>query len=492
MDRLKVLFAVAEAYPFAKVGGLADVGGALPQALARRGHDVRLVLPGYPSVGEGRLVHALRLPHGKATELVEIHSHGDHKGVQLYTVRNERLFGRERIYEYDDDDARFILFSKAVVAFAARSDWTPDVIHASEWHLGVVPQHVKQGPYREILRETATVFTIHNLVYQGPIGSDMSSFIGLRDGYNANLLARGIAFADAINTVSRRYMEEILTPEYGANLDGLLRARRDRLVGILNGVDYGEFDPATDPHIAASYGSSSLERKSLNKLALQERIDLTRDAAVPLFGMVCRLVDQKGLRLLCATLDRIAQLEAQVAVMGLGEKHYERALEEAAARNRGSVAYHAATEDALTRMVYAGSDFFLAPSEYEPCGLGPLIALRYAAIPLVRSTGGMTETIPDYSKNPDTGLGFTFVPECPQHLLNGITGALTVYRRPEEWRRLQRRAMAADFSWERPAWEYERLYRKACRRVRGSTDGAPLREYAVIGDGRTVERRETN
>jgi starch synthase len=481
MDRmpLRILFAVAEAYPFAKVGGLADVGGALPQALANRGHDVKLVLPGYPCVGDGELVESLRIPHGKVTEQVDIHYQGNFKGVDVYTVRNKALFDRERIYEYDDDDSRFILFSKAVVAFAARSGRVPDVIHASEWHLGVVPQYVKQGPYQSILRKTATVFTIHNMVYQGPVRGDISPLIGLPDGFQGSLLARGIAYADAINTVSRRYMEEILTPEYGANLDGLLRARRDRLDGILNGVDYREFDPATDPNIVARYGSSSLERKALNKVVLQERAGLNPDPDVPLMGMVCRLVDQKGLKLLCASLDQIADLGAQVVVMGMGEKHYERALQEAAERNRGAIAYQAETEDALTRMVYAGSDFFLAPSEYEPCGLGPLIALRYATVPLVRSTGGMTETIPDYSNRPDEGLGFTFVPKYPEHLLRGVRGALYVYGERDKWESLRRRAMAADFSWDGPAGEYERLYLEACERVNGGVHAPAAKEGAA-------------
>jgi starch synthase len=475
---LKVLFAVAEAYPLVKVGGLADVGAALPKALALRGHDVKLVLPGYRCVGEGERTQSLRIPHGGSHELVHIDRHGSLRGgVDVYTVGSEAYFDRENVYDYDDDDARFILFSKAVVAFAALSGWVPDVIHTSEWHLGVVPQYVRQGPYRSVLRRTATVFTIHNMVYQGPVNHDTELLTGLTDGFGGNLLARGIAFADAINTVSRRYMEEILTPEYGASLDGLLRSRRDRLDGILNGVDYGEFDPATDPHIVARYGPYSLERKELNKVVLQERAGLAPDPDVPLFGMVCRLVDQKGLRLLCGALDRIALLGAQVVVMGMGDKRYERALEEAA-RNRGAIAYQAATEDRLTRLVYAGSDFFLAPSDYEPCGLGPLIALRYGAIPLVRRTGGMAETIRDYSVDPETGLGFTFIPRYPEQLLNGVSTALATYRAPEEFGHLQRRAMAANFSWDGPAQQYERLYGEALGRVDDSASPAAVEEGA--------------
>jgi starch synthase len=477
---LRVLFAVAEAYPFVKVGGLADVGSALPKALARRGHDIRLVLPGYSCVGEGRWTKSVRIPHRGTDELVHIKSHGSLRGgVDVYSVDSEPYFGREKIYDYDDDDARFTLFSKAVAAFAADPDWVPDVIHTSEWHLGLVPQYVRQGPHRSALARTATVFTIHNMVYQGPVSHDAELLVGLTDGFDGSLLARGIAFADAVNTVSHHYMEEILTPEYGASLDELLRSRRDRLTGILNGVDYEEFDPATDTQIVARYGPYSLERKKLNKVVLQERAGLATDPDVPLFGMVCRLVDQKGLRLLCGALERIALLGAQVVVMGMGDKRYERALDEAAGRNRGRIAYRPVTEDRLTRLVYAGSDFFLAPSDYEPCGLGPLIALRYGAIPLVRRTGGMMETIRDYSVDPETGLGFTFIPRYPEHLLNGVSTALATYRAPDEFERLQRRGMVANFSWDVPAEQYERLYLDALRRVDDSAVSASVTEGAA-------------
>jgi ADP-glucose type glycogen/starch synthase len=233
------------------------------------------------------------------------------------------------------------------------------------------------------------------------------------------------------------------------------------LTGILNGIEYEEFDPGIDPHIPARYGPSSLERKALDKRALQQRGGLTVDPDVPLLGMVARLVDQKGLDLLCASLKRVVDLGTQVAVMGVGETRYRRALEEAAGSSSDSIAYFPTSRDELARLVYAGSDLFLAPSNYEPCGLGPLIALRYASIPIVRRTGGMAETIPDYVRDSLNGLGFTFIPRSEKHLVGAVKTASDVYADKERWRELQRRAMAADFSWGRSAAEYEQMYRYA-------------------------------
>jgi ADP-glucose type glycogen/starch synthase len=489
---LKILFAIAEAYPFIKVGGLADVGASLPKALARLGHDVRLVLPGYTCVGAERPTVSLEIPMGPETELAHVDHHGVYGGVSVYTVGNESYFDREAAYGgYEDDDvAPFVLFSKAVVAFAARSEWKPDIIHCNDWHLGLVPQYVRYGPDQAALGRARTVLTIHNLAYQGHFGPETEALAGLQDG-EGSMLARGIAFADAVNTVSRSYLEEILTVEHGMGMDGLLRSRMGDLYGILNGVDYEEFTPATDPHIAARYDGSFVEGKRRNKAVLQELSGLEPKLDSPLIGMVARLVDQKGLDLLCSSVDEMTALDTQVVIMGRGDEHYERTLEEAASRHNGAFAYHATSEEALARQVYAGSDFFLAPSTFEPCGLGPLIALRYGSIPIARRTGGLAETIRDQTRHPDSGLGFTFGRRSPRSLVKAVRTALEVYSRESEWKALQERAMGANFSWENAAREYERLYARvhsAGRRpALARTKGAPLTH--VGGRGRTRSKR---
>jgi starch synthase len=463
---LKILFAVAEASPFAKVGGLADVGAALPRALARRGHEVALVLPGYPGLYRGKEACSIWTPLGRRLEKVVFCDHGTHERVAVYSAQHEQSFGRDLVYGYPDDDERFILFSKAVAAFAARSRPVPDVVHVNDWHTALVPQYAREGRFRDALARSAIVLTVHNLDYQGPLRPETKALIGLRSEPDGTLLGRGIACADAINTVSRRYCEEILTPEHGRGLDGLLRSRAEDLLGILNGVDYAVFDPSVDPYIVARYDGSALERKGLNKLALQERSSLKRDVDVPLLSMVARLVDQKGLDLVCSSLDRIVQLGAQAVVVGAGDGRYEKALAAAAARHPGAIAYRRDSGESAARLVYAGADLFLAPSRFEPCGLGPLIALRYGTIPVVRRTGGLAETISDYRVDPGTGLGFTFVAKYREHLMQAVRAALALYGQPRRWERLQRRAMAADFSWEVAAAEYEELYLYALQRRR--------------------------
>lgn len=489
-ERLKVLFVIAEAYPFIKVGGLADVGASLPKALARSGHDVRLILPGYSWAGDGETILSFAVPMGTATARAVFAHHGRHRGVDVYSVGGGGYFDREAVYGgYEDDDvAPFVFFSKAVAEFAARAGWRPDVVHCNDWHTGLVPQYLRRGRHAAGFDRTRTVFTIHNLAYQGHFGPETGALVGL-DG-EVSMLARGIAFADAVNTVSRRYLEEILTVRHGMGMDGLLRAREGDVHGILNGVDYDNFDPRNDPRIAARYDESTLERKRICKAELQRESGLVVAPDIPLVGMVARLVDQKGVDLLCAAVDGIVALGAELVVMGRGDEHYERALGNAAARLPGAVAYHATPNEALARRVYAGSDLFLAPSAFEPCGLGPLISLRYGTVPVVRRTGGLAETIPDYDRQPSAGLGFNFARRSPRYLVKTVGRALQAYGRKAEWRALQRRIMAADFSWERAVREYERLYARALsgRRatvpaVEAAPAGAPAGASAGRADG---------
>jgi starch synthase len=464
-EPLRVLFASAEAYPFVKVGGLADVSSALPKRLAALGLDVRLVIPAYRGLG-GSTVLSFGVPFGPVTERVVVRRLPPLGGVEVLTLGLPGWFDREVPYTYQDDDVMpFVLFSKAVATLAAQDQWRPHIIHCNDWHCGLVAQEAREGTHRRALERTGIVFTIHNIAYQGHVGAATDQLIGLPP--SGTLLERGIAFADRVNTVSPRYMQEILTPALGAGMDELLRARGDAARGILNGVDYDEFNPERDPWIDTRYNGTMVVGKAANKEVLQRISNLEPVPDRPLFGMVARLVSQKGVGLLTTALDEIVARGAQVVVMGEGAPRYRLKLQAATRRLAGNVAYLPSSRESLARQVYAGSDFFLAPSVFEPCGLTPLIALRYGTIPVVRRTGGLADTVTDYAEDPAGGLGFVFVQRRVASMLAAVDNALAVYRSGPEWRRLQQRVMAADFSWRAPAREYVALYDEAVRSRRG-------------------------
>lgn len=455
----RIMFASAEAYPFMKVGGLADVSSALPQRLAQLGVDVRLVIPAYPGLNGDPLL-TFDMDYGPVAQMVVVRSLPPLGGVEVLALDLPGWFERAVPYSYQDDDVMpFVLFSKAIAALAAQGPWRPDVIHCNDWHCGLIAQEARQGPHQRELADTGIVFTIHNIAYQGRVGAATDRLIGLPPA--GTLLERGIAFADRVNTVSPHYMQEILTPAHGAGVDGLLRARVETVRGILNGVDYEEFNPCRDPWIETHYDNSFIAGKRANKVALQRISDLEPAPDRPLFGMVARLVAQKGIGLLSSALDQFVARGAQVVVMGEGAHRYRRELKAAVRRFRGSVAFHPTSRESLARQVYAGSDLFLAPSVFEPCGLTPLIALRYGTIPVVRRTGGLADTVKDYVEDPAEGLGFVFVQRRVSSMLSAVDNGLAVYRRAPEWNRLQQRAMRADFSWRGPAREYVALYEEA-------------------------------
>ncbi len=481
----RVLFATAEAFPFAKVGGLADVSAALPKELARLGHEVRVVMPAYRGL-RGRRVLSLDVRLGPVVERVHVSHLAHQDGVDVYTIGSSGWFDRDVPYGYRDDPVLpFVLFSKAVVALAAHPDWRPDVIHGNDWHCGLTAQEVRHGVHAAALERCAVVFTIHNIAYQGSVGSSIDQTIGLPSA--GSLLARGIAFADQVSTVSPHYLTEILSPEHGAGMDGLLRARGSDVRGILNGVDYQTFTPSLDPWIDTRYDGSFVAGKRANKRRLQLDSGLVADPDRPLFGMVARLVRQKGVGLVCSAIDDLVARGAQVVLMGEGDLQYRRALESASSSWQGSIAYHATANEGMARRVYAGSDFFLAPSRSEPCGLTPLIALQYGTIPIVRNTGGMADTIIDYRHNPELGLGFVFARHRITSMLRAVDSGLAVYRRTPDWHDLQRRAMAADFSWQEPVQEYVALYRAALSRRGGAR--VPLQREAPDPTGATTTAR---
>ena len=464
---MKIFYAAAEAYPLIKIGGLADVAGSLPRALSCAGHDARIAVPAYrgldrSSLSECRMVARLPIAMPPHERLAEVYAGVLPDGVTAYLVSNEHYFGRDSVYGYPDDDERFVFFTKAVSALLPAIGWRPDILHANDWHTALLPPYARNGPDAAFYGESSTVFTIHNLAYQGPFSERTRRCIALPGWDAPNLMAAGIADADMVNTVSPRYREEILTRDGGAGLHRLLRRREDRLRGILNDLDYQTFDPANDGRLAIRLNGSSTAFKAGNRQRLRAELHLDdTSSAGPVVGLVSRLVDQKGLDLVAPALGSLVDLGAQIAVMGRGERRYEAQLADAAQRYPGRVAYVRTDDEATARRIYAGADCLLAPSRFEPCGLGPLIALRYGAIPIVRSTGGLADTILDYAASHERGLGFVFHALEPQAIVEAFRRALRVFHAPDAWRKLTERAMAADFSWQQPRRAYEEMYQDA-------------------------------
>jgi len=495
---LKILAVSAEAVPFAKVGGLADVAGSLPKALRRLGHDARLALPKYERINEAKfeltqVVDSLPVPVGPGHEPAAVFE-SVVEGMPAYLIGNDKYFGREEVYGYDDDGERFVFFCRAALEMLKELGWQPDVIHCNDWHTGIIPNWLKTI-YQDdpLFADTATAFTIHNLAYQGIFGPELLEFAGLADygliphptdddlSRLVVLMARGILFADVINTVSERYAQEILTPEYGERLHPFLAQRRDRLFGILNGLDYEAWNPATDPDIAVNYDAApSLSPPTLrpcsgqalggmkggrveNKLALQREAGLPLDPDILLVGMISRLADQKGFDILAEASDQLMELDLQFVLLGTGDERYQRIFANVAGKYQGQAAVFLKFDGALARRIYAGSDAFLMPSRFEPCGLGQLIAMRYGSVPIVRSVGGLADTVQDYDPTTGQGNGFAFSDYSEEALLAAVKKAVETYRHEDTWRTLMVQGMKADFSWRASARKYVELYHQALR-----------------------------
>jgi starch synthase len=487
---LKILLVSAEVAPFAKVGGLADVAGALPKALKAMGHDVRVVMPRYGSIDveKYKLRPVLRelpvpLAHQPVNATVLEGRIGD--DVPIYFIDNPQFFGREGMYGFWDDDARFIYFSRAALEMLRPLGFQADVIHVNDWHTAVIPNMLARlyasDPF---YADMASVLTIHNLAFQGVYGygtlhlAELEQWGLIRPGIAGlddivNLLGRGVWFADVVNTVSNRYAAEILTPEYGEKMDPLLRVFKGKLHGIINGIDYETFNPQTDPTIAARYDIETVERKLDDKRALQEEVGLPDKPTVPVIGLISRLYDQKGLDLIANIMWGLMRLNLQLIVLGAGDGRYEEMFRANARDNPLKVSATIGFKPVLAQHIYAGSDMFLMPSRFEPCGLGQLISLRYGTIPIVRATGGLADTIQDWDPVTQQGNGFVFEAYDHWDLYAQVVRAIETYRQPSLWRRLQGNAMATDVSWANSAEQYVRLYRTALSRH------AEAREYVA-------------
>jgi starch synthase len=476
---LKVLVLAAEVVPFAKTGGLADVAGSLPKAIHAMGHDVRVAMPRYSRVDEERFQLQEALPpfdvpvHHTTEEasILQTHIGSD---IPVYMIENAKYFDREGIYMYPDDADRFIFYCRATLEALKKLDWKPDVIHCHDWHTAIVPNWLKTI-YKDdpAFADTVTVYTIHNLAYQGIFGYRVLEIAGIDEfGFLyhpemadlnevVDLMGRGIYWADVVNTVSETYSHEILTPEYGERLDPLLRDRRDRLFGILNGIDYETANPATDPHIAVNFDDTTLDRRLENKLALQREAKLPEDPNVPLLGIISRLTDSKGFDILGEAVDHILDLGVQMVLMGTGDQHYHDLFSRMVQQYPRQVSIFLTFNAALAQRIYAGSDMFLMPSRFEPCGTGQMIAMHYGSVPIVRATGGLADTVQDYDPRTGQGTGFVFKPYDRWALFASIVRAIETFKHREIWRQIQLRGMAADFSWDRSARQYVDLYRRA-------------------------------
>jgi len=469
--RVRIVFAAAEVAPYAKVGGLADVAGSLPQALAALGHDVAVYMPlhgsidrakfGIPDGGATRSV-----PYGRSTIKVSYPSLVRDR-VRTIFVRNDQRIGRAKVYGAPDDAKRYAAFARAVAEDLAQARVRPDIVHAHDWHSALLVAMVA-GPYRRKLGGAATVFTIHNLAYQGHSKADILDLAGLpkrrlkvEAAGQLNPMARAIAAADIVSTVSERYAEEILTPEFGAGLHALLGERKADLWGIVNGIDTDVFDPATDRHIPARYSAADPRGKVNDKAALQKELGLAINARTPLFGVIGRLVEQKGIDILTPVAPEILRTGAQIAVLGTGEPAYEAIWKELAAKHPGTLSLTLGFDAALAQRIYAGADMFLMPSRFEPCGLGQLISFRYGTVPVVRSVGGLADTVRDADADPRRGTGFSFGDYTSDALLDAVRRGLHAYRDEPRWAALVERVMKLDHSWAASARRYVEMYEAA-------------------------------
>lgn len=485
MRPLKILFLSAEVAPFAKAGGLADVCGSLPKYLAALGHDVRVVLPAYRPIefalrhgDHGLRPHPITLSVPLGTQAVPagvFESRLPGSDVPVYFIADWNTFGdRAFFYGYMDDPYRFSFFSRAALDFAiAALGWRPDVVHAHDWHAAPAVTWLATAGQRDPrYAGLPTVFTIHNLMHQGTAPWHIFEYLGLlthglgEERYGeVNFMARGIFHATMINTVSPTYAREIMTREGGFGLDGLLRQRHFDVHGILNGLDYQVWDPTVDRHLAATFTADTLDRRRENKRALQARAGLPQRDDVPLTAMVTRLDGQKGLDITGHVLHLLMNGyagEAQCVVLGAGAAHYEGMLRHMAYHHRDKLTVFLGYDPALAPLIYGGSDLFLMPSLFEPCGLGQMIAMRYGSVPVVRTTGGLADTVRD------SVTGFTFDHFNADDFWNALRAALHIYRvDAESWRAIQKKGMLSDYSWETSARSYQQMYEWAIARVRG-------------------------
>ncbi len=488
--KLKVLFVASEIDPLVKVGGLGDVIGSLPKKIQKNNCEIKIIVPFYKIVEENLknnnfktkkldiYIHVRTNLIDYIFEVTEVKKNG----IKIYLLQNKELFDRDYVYstpqgDYSDNCARFGAFSLAALQTSRKLNYKPDIIHCHDWETSFIPIYIKNAkhllPSLNYFENTKIVFTIHNLAYQGiyephfldvlGLPSYTFSLEGLEFYGNVNLMKGGINYSDLITTVSPTYCEEIQTPSHGEGLEGVISessVKYNKLKGIINGIDYDKWNPNTDSSLYMNYEIQDIEKKYINKQELKKQFGLDLNDNIPLIGMVCRLAAQKGVDLVMESLDLIFKLGYQLIIIGSGEERFMTMLAKANQRYKGRFWSLVKYNDKIARRIYAGSDMFLMPSRFEPCGLGQLIALRYGTIPIVRATGGLMDTIIDYSKNKKSGFGFVFNEFSVASLIEALNQAKGIYNSKTEWQKIVTRGMRKRFSWDKSSKIYVQEYNK--------------------------------
>jgi len=462
MEKLKVLFASSEVVPFAKTGGLADVAGSLPIALGELRVDVRVIMPKYASVKVKGNVATIG------------------KNVKVYFVENDDYFNRKELYgdkfgDYHDNLDRFAFFSKEILERCKQENFQPDIINCNDWQTALVPVYLNTNyKFDSFFSKTKTLFTIHNMAYQGLFPKDEYPKLGLDwvlfsidyfEFYDkVNLMKAGLVYSDAISTVSPTYAKEILTKEFGCGLEGVLKTKEFVLSGILNGLDYDQWNPGTDKKIFKNYSVETSGDKYINKEGLQKELGLKIDRDIPMIGLISRLADQKGLDLIAKIIDDLLNLKIQFVLLGTGDNKYHVLFEKMAKAHPKNTSINLKFDAALAQKIYAASDLFLIPSRYEPCGLGQMISFKYGTIPVVRQTGGLKDSVTEFDAKTMQGDGFTFEEYKADRLFSAIKKGLSLYSNKETWSALVKKVMDLDFSWNASAKEYVKLYNKILKK----------------------------
>jgi starch synthase len=487
---LRVVVVASEVVPFAKTGGLADVTGALAVALGRQGHQVSVIMPRYPMIEHAvrsleKVYENLVVPMGTGAEYGAVWRATLAPKIPVYFIEHRQYFNRDALYtdvggDYPDNAQRFAFFAKATLEACRALNLKPDVLHCHDWQSALIPAYLKTTLHDDPdFASIGSLMTIHNLAYQGLFPPEVMEFLqlppetyspeGIEFYGRVNYLKAGIVYADLVSTVSRRYSQEIQAPAFGFGLDGVLRYRGQDVYGILNGIDDREWNPARDRLIAARYTAADLAGKRLCKRALLGAFGLAAERMnAPLVGMISRLVDQKGFELLENAIHRLLALDLGLVILGTGEARYEEFLRRVSERYAGQVGVRIGFDNSLAHKIEAGSDIFLMPSRFEPCGLNQMYSLRYGTIPVVHGTGGLDDSIDSYDRESAEGNGFKFESYDAESLLASLQQAMALYHDREAWEHLMRRGMKMDFSWANPARAYSDLYAKALEKRRGS------------------------